>query len=132
MNEKIQVGSIVTGIVTGIQPYGAFLKLENNLQGLIHISEITNGFVKDIHEYLNVGDKVEVKVLSIDEEKGKLSLSLKAVENMKRQEEVERMKEQKRRQLEHLAAPANKGFNTLKEKLEEWIEQSKKEHLIEK
>ena len=132
MNEKIKVGSIVTGKVTGIQPYGAFLSLGDNVQGLIHISEITNGYVKDIRDYIKVGEELDVKILSVDFEKGKISLSLKAVEDMRREEKLRRRKEQKRAQLEHMAAPANKGFNTLREKLEEWIEQSSQEQMIEK
>ena len=79
MNDQIEVGNIVKGKVTGIQPYGAFVSLSEDRQGLVHISEITNGFVRDIQDYVNVGDEVSVKVLSIDEESGKISLSLKAV-----------------------------------------------------
>ena len=72
MTETIEVGSVLTGKVTGIQAYGAFVALDENNQGLVHISEITHGFVKDIHEYLKVGDEVKVKVLSIDNKLGKL------------------------------------------------------------
>ena len=63
--------------MTGIQDYGAFVALDAETQGLVHISEITNGYVKDIHDFLKVGDTVS-KVLSIDEEHRKMSLSLKA------------------------------------------------------
>jgi len=132
MNEKIKVGSIVTGIVTGIQPYGAFLKLDGQMQGLIHISEITKGYVKDIRDYLSVGEKVHALVLDVDEEKGKVSLSLKAIEEMKKEQEHKKNLEKKRSELEHMVSPRNKGFNTLKEKLDEWIEQSKNMQLIEK
>lgn len=66
MSEKFEIGAVVTGKVTGIQPYGAFVALDDSTQGLVHISEITHGFVKDINEHLKVGDEVKVKVLSID------------------------------------------------------------------
>ncbi len=78
MSEQYTTGVVVTGKVTGIQDYGAFVALDAETQGLVHISEITNGYVKDIHDFLKVGDTVEVKVLSIDEEHRKMSLSLKA------------------------------------------------------
>ncbi|MDF2857461.1 MAG: ral stress protein, partial [Neobacillus sp.] len=80
MTEKFETGSIVTGKVTGIQPYGAFIALDENTQGLVHISEITHGYVKDINEHLKVGDEVQVKVLSINEGAGKIGLSIRATE----------------------------------------------------
>ena len=83
MSEQYTTGVVVTGKVTGIQDYGAFVALDAETQGLVHISEITNGYVKDIHDFLKVGDTVEVKVLSIDEEHRKMSLSLKAAKRNK-------------------------------------------------
>ena len=80
MSENIEVGSVLTGKVTGIQAYGAFVALDENNQGLVHISEITHGFVKDINEYLKVGDEVKVKVLSVDKHAGKIGLSIRATE----------------------------------------------------
>ncbi|MGQ0514436.1 S1 RNA-binding domain-containing protein, partial [Bacillus sp. D-CC] len=65
MSEQYTTGVVVTGKVTGIQDYGAFVALDAETQGLVHISEITNGYVKDIHDFLKVGDTVEVKVLSL-------------------------------------------------------------------
>src|SRR5690606_10282341 len=80
MTEKIEVGSVIKGKITGIQPYGAFVALDENTQGLVHISEVTHGFVKDINEHVKVGDEVEVKVLSINEEAGKIGLSIRATQ----------------------------------------------------
>ena len=132
MNEKIEVGSIVKGKVSGIQPYGAFLAIGENRQGLIHISEITNGYVKNIHDYLEVGDEVSVKVIAIDEESGKISLSLKAVTDSGLNEKPHH-KEYNKDHLEELLASSSQGFNSLKEKLAEWIEESKKnEGMIQK
>ena len=54
---KYKTGMIVEGKVTGIQPYGAFVNLDSQNAGLIHISEISDGFVKDISKYVQVGDK---------------------------------------------------------------------------
>ncbi len=61
MSDTIQVGSIIAGKVTGIQPYGAFVALDENTQGLVHISEITHGYVKNINEHIKVGDEVNSK-----------------------------------------------------------------------
>jgi len=127
MNDQIEVGNIVKGKVTGIQPYGAFISLGEDKQGLVHISEITNGFVRDIHDYVNVGDEVSVKVLSIDKESGKISLSLKAVT-----EPDGNRKELGKNHLEEILNSSGRGFNSLKEKLVEWIEESKKSHLMQK
>src|ERR1700748_2579117 len=88
MSEKIEVGSVITGKGTGIQPYGAFVALDENTQGLVHISEVTHGFVKDINEFLKVGDEVNVKVLSIDEAAGKIGLSIRATQEAPEQTEA--------------------------------------------
>ncbi|KRM74693.1 general stress protein [Secundilactobacillus collinoides] len=77
------IGEQVTGTVTGIQPYGAFVDLGDNTQGLIHISECHYGFVKDIHQYLSVGQALTVVILDIDEFTGKISLSLRCLEEPK-------------------------------------------------
>ncbi|MDY4146549.1 MAG: S1 RNA-binding domain-containing protein, partial [Acidaminococcus fermentans] len=74
----LEKGAVVDGIVTGITNFGAFVSLPENKVGLIHISEVSNVFVKDVHDFLKVKDKVTVKVVSIDD-KGKIGLSLKAL-----------------------------------------------------
>ncbi|TYR73842.1 general stress protein 13 [Rossellomorea vietnamensis] len=138
MSTKYETGNVVTGKVTGIQPYGAFVALDENTQGLVHISEITHGFVKDVNEHLSVGDEVNVKVLSVDEAAGKISLSIRATEEPPAEEPkaAAAVKKPKRRQGSVKPAPATEaaptGFNTLKDKLEEWIEQSERQDLIKK
>ncbi|MGD6804334.1 S1 domain-containing post-transcriptional regulator GSP13 [Rossellomorea vietnamensis] len=138
MSTKYETGNVVTGKVTGIQPYGAFVALDENTQGLVHISEITHGFVKDVNEHLSVGDEVNVKVLSVDEAAGKISLSIRATEEPPAEEPkaAAAVKKPKRRQGSVKSAPATEaaptGFNTLKDKLEEWIEQSERQDLIKK
>ncbi|MCU9612764.1 S1 domain-containing post-transcriptional regulator GSP13 [Caldibacillus lycopersici] len=132
MNDHVEVGSIIKGKVTGIQPYGAFISLDDDKQGLVHISEITNGYVKNINDFIKVGEEVSVKVLAIDEADGKISLSIKAVEELEREKQLRLKREINKSKLEHLSDASNQGFNTLKAKLTEWIEQSKNETLIEK
>ena len=72
----IEIGSIQEGKVTGIMNFGAFVALPGGKSGLIHISEIAHTFVKDVHDHLQVGQLVKVKVLDINEQ-GKINLSLK-------------------------------------------------------
>lgn len=130
MTEKIEVGSVITGKVTGIQPYGAFVALDENTQGLVHISEVTHGFVKDINEHLKVGDEVTVKILSVDEAAGKIGLSIRATQEPPAQPEAAKAKKPRAKRPAAAAAfkqeDAPQGFNTLKDKLQEWIEQSQR------
>lgn len=72
----VQVGAIVEGIVSGITNFGAFVDIEKGKTGLVHISEVADEYVKNIHDYLKNRQKVRVKVLSI-ESNGKISLSIK-------------------------------------------------------
>lgn len=72
----VKVGSIVEGVVTGITNFGAFVTLPNGETGLVHISEVANSYVKDIHNYLKKSDRVKVKVLSVDGN-GKIGLSIR-------------------------------------------------------
>ena len=75
----IEVGAVVEGEVTGITNFGAFLQLPEGKVGLIHISEISNVYVKDVRDFLKEHQKVKAKVLSIDA-RGKIALSLKQLE----------------------------------------------------
>ncbi|MED3823952.1 S1 domain-containing post-transcriptional regulator GSP13 [Priestia flexa] len=130
---KFEIGTVTKGKVTGIQPYGAFVALDEETQGLVHISEVKHGFVKDINEHLSVGDEVNVKVLSVDEATGKIGLSIRATEPAPEKTEAAPKKQAaKKRQATVQHTESTQGFNTLKEKLEEWIEQSKREDLIKK
>lgn len=72
---ELQVGSILEGKVTSITKFGAFVALDNGKSGLVHISEIANTFVNDVHDYLQEGQAVKVLVLST--ENGKVNLSIK-------------------------------------------------------
>ena len=72
---ELQVGSILEGKVTSITKFGAFVALEGGRSGLVHISEIANTFVNDVHDYLQEGQTVKVLVLST--ENGKINLSIK-------------------------------------------------------
>lgn len=123
MVANYEAGSVVQGKVTGIKPFGAFIALDDKTQGLVHISEVAHSYVKDIHDYLSVGDEVNVKILKVDEDSGKISLSIRATEpKPERVEREERIKKRPPRQ--KVAAQGSQGFNTLEDKLKEWLKES--------
>ncbi len=107
--EDLKVGSVVKGIVTGIESYGIFVKLDDNYSGLVHISEITEKFVKDINTYANVGEEIYVEILSIDNSSKKCILSVKGLNY--RIDEKSLVKESVR------------GFTPLKQHLQTWIDE---------
>lgn len=116
---KYKIGMVIKGKITGIQPYGAFVSLDEETQGLIHISECKHGFVKDLSEVLAVGNEIEVMVLDIDEYTKKISLSLRALE----ESTTFQYHTKKRRQ--HHEKVGKLGFATIKEAMPNWIEEAK-------
>ena len=84
----IEVGAKVSGKVSGITNFGAFVDLDDNQTGLVHISQISDKYIKDIHDVLSVGDTVTVKVTRIGDD-GKIALSMKAAAPHEHQEEHE-------------------------------------------
>ncbi len=101
------VGGIVKGQVTGIEKYGAFVNFTNNYTGLIHISEVSNDFVNDVHDFLEVGQYVYCQILDVDEENLQLKLSIKNI-NYKTSSK-NKVKE------------SRLGFLPLKNNLDKWI-----------
>lgn len=73
---ELAVGTIVSGKVTKITKFGAFVALEGGKSGLVHISEVANSFVNDVNDFLQNGQEVQVKILSVTEE-GRINLSIK-------------------------------------------------------
>ena len=74
-----KVGDIIIGKVNQIRPYALFLTFEDGTNGLLHISELSDGYIRDIEKYGSVGDEIKVKVLSIDDSNGFLRVSFKAI-----------------------------------------------------
>ena len=77
---NVAIDSVLSGTVESLQNYGAFVKLNNGLSGLVHISQISNNRVKMPSDVLHVGDEVQVKVIGIKD--NKISLSMKALEKI--------------------------------------------------
>lgn len=75
--QKFNVGDIIIGRVSGVANFGIFVSVDEVISGLIHISEMSDGFVKDVSKFVSVGDYILVKVIDIKEEK--LMLSIKDI-----------------------------------------------------
>lgn len=73
---QIEVGLIMEGKVTGISNFGVFVSLPDGKNGMVHISEISSNYVKEINDYIKIGEQVKVKVINVDE-RGKIGLSIK-------------------------------------------------------
>lgn len=86
---NIKVGSVVEGTVETLQTYGAFVRLEDGLSGLVHVSQISQKRIKAPKDVLNTGDTVKVKIIGIKD--GKISLSMKALEEGAAEEIVEKV-----------------------------------------
>lgn len=101
----MQKGDIVKGTVTAIKPYGAFVKIDEETSGLIHISEISQKFVKDVSDFLNENQTYEFRVLSLEDD-GKVNLGMKKKKLRKKRLDI------------HL----KDGFEPLDQILDTWID----------
>lgn len=109
-----KVNDIIKGKVTGIEDYGIFLNLDDGYSGLIHISEISDGFVKNIEQMAEVGEEIYCKIVEVDDENKKMKLSIKNL-NYKEKTGDEAYYETVR------------GFSILKDNLDNWIEEKKEQ-----
>lgn len=116
MLSKIKENDIIKVTITGIQKYGAFAQVKDEeYHGLIHISEMSYGYVKNIHDFINIGDNIYAEVVNIDNEDKKVKLSIKDIDYKKNGKKLKRMAETKL------------GFAPLQEHLEPWINEKIKE-----
>lgn len=110
---KYEKNKIVQGVVSGIEKYGIFVKFDEYYSGLIHISEISAGFVRDPNYFVKIGDTINVEILDIDEEQGQLKLSIK---NIDYKEKCPKFKKK--------IVETSLGFKTLAYKLPYWIQEN--------
>lgn len=114
---SIEVGAKVSGKVSGITNFGAFIDLGEGKTGLVHISEISNSYVKDINDVLKVGETVEVKIMSVGND-GKIGLSIRRVneeveEKAPRKEFPRPQRKEFRKPSVQQAAPKKDDFDSL-------------------
>lgn len=117
---KYEVNQLIIGKVVNVKPYAIFMSFADGVDGLLHISEISNNYIRDIEKFGSIGDEIKVKVLSIDKNNGFLRVSLKQVpteETFTTHKNVSR----------NVPVIANNAFDSLKEKMPEWIENTLKE-----
>ena len=116
-----QIGQIVEGKVTGIQPYGAFVALDGHTDGLIHISEISDGYVKDISRFVAPGDTICVKIIDYDPHTHQARLSLKALRHI-------HARNRRRPQIRNAALPPMRlGFMSIAAHMEQWLKEAEEE-----
>ena len=113
-----KIGDIVTVKVTGVQPYGVFASLDEETQGLIHISEVKHGYVDKVTDLFEIGEEIEVMILDIDEYDGRMSLSLRSLQKTKYHPFSNRKKNPR------YGRQSGTGFKTLEKKLPEWMKQT--------
>ncbi|HEB29911.1 MAG TPA: 30S ribosomal protein S1 [Spirochaetes bacterium] len=87
---KYPKGSVVSGIITSVTDFGVFVKVEKEIEGLIHISKLSNEKIEDPKDHFKVGNKVKATVLNIDKEKQKITLSIKDFINRLEEKEMQK------------------------------------------
>ena len=100
------VGEIFEGKVTGITKFGAFVSLPDGSNGLVHISEIANSYVSDVHDHVSEGQTVKVKVIGVSDA-GKINLSIKKAEAPAPRPEAERPHQPRQKEF----SPRQSGFS---------------------
>ncbi len=106
---KYKKNDIVEGKVTGIEDYGIFVSLDDNITGLIHISQISSSFVRNVSDYVEIGELIQARVIDVDESNNKLKLSLK---DYSFHEDTKKL---------HPIVETKSGFTKLQNSLPEWI-----------
>ena len=113
--QKYEKGNIVTGCVTGIEKYGIFVGLDEFYSGLIHISEISSNFVRNVSDYVTVVETIRVRIMDVDEETYHVKLSIRDLDyrvNMKNRGRI---------------LEVGSGFEPLEKRLDGWIHDKMKE-----
>ena len=114
---KYEVDQLVIAKVESVKPYALFMVLEDGTKGLLHISEISDSYIRDIERYGTVGDELKVKILAIDEHNGFMRFSLKQVPEEDRYSTHDN-------NLRHIPKVDKEIFRALEEKLDGWIQET--------
>ncbi len=116
---KYEVGQLIIGRVESVKPYALFLVFDEDTKGLLHISEISDSYIRDIEKFGTIGDEMRVKILSIDEHNGFMRVSLKQVPE---EEKYSTHTNEKR----HVPEIDKEAFKSLEEHLPGWIDETLK------
>lgn len=108
---KYYKNEIIEGVVTGIEKYGIFIGLDEYYTGLIHISEISDDFVRNVNSFVNIGETIKVKVLDCDDENCQVKLSIKNIDY--------RINKKSRSNI----VETGSGFEILRKNLDKWIDE---------
>lgn len=111
---EYKVGDLIIGKVNQIRPYALFLTFDNGANGLLHISELSDGYIRDIEKFGTIGDEIKVKILSIDPNNGFLRVSYKEVPESERYSTHDSS-------VRRLPQFDEADFTDLENKLPEWI-----------
>ena len=106
-------GDIVKGYVTGIEKYGIFISIDEKYSGLIHISEISDNFVRNINDFVKIGETIKGRVLDENSKEHHVKLSIKYLDYRIAKKNTGKIKE------------TPQGFSTLEDKLNQWIREKK-------
>ena len=112
---KYSKNDVVLGLVTGIENYGIFVSLDEYYCGLIHISEISDDYVRNDNNYVNIGETIKVRILEVDDDSFQLKLSIKNLNYRVNKTKDEGIEE------------TGSGFLVLKNNLDGWIKNHKKD-----
>lgn len=112
---KYKVDDVVEGLVTGITEYGIFVSLDEYYSGLIHISKISDDFVRDINHFVKVGETIKVRILEVDDSECHVKLSIKDLNY--------RISRKKRTPIKETGS----GFQILEDNLPNWINEKKEQ-----
>lgn len=113
-----KIGQMINVEVVGIQAYGVFTKIDEETQGLIHISEVEHGYVDNLQDLFRIGEKLDVVILDIDEYDGKISLSLRSLKKAKHHPFSNRRKNPR------YGKQTGIGFKSLAKILPKWMEEA--------
>lgn len=115
---KYEIGDIIEGTVSGVQTYGVFVQLDNDTQGLVHISECRHGFVDDIQDEYKIGQKVKVQVIDVDEYTQQISLSIRTLTHINIPPFPAKFRKPRRKRYNQ------PGFKTVDKAMTSWVKEA--------
>ena len=112
--KRYNIDQVIKCKVSGVEPYGIFVSVDKNFNGLIHISEVSNEFVRNVNDYVKVGDEIFCKIISIEPKEHQMKLSIKDIDYVNTGQVRDTI-------------DTSKGFKILNDNLPKWMEEKLKE-----